>query len=80
MRTRVWRVALLCVVTILFAGIPPTAAAQAPDTGNSTGLQEVAVMDLDGTENQHLAFDGDRVFATNIDGFRIIDIRPGLAA
>ena len=84
MRTRVWRVALLCVVTILFAGIPPTAAAQAPDTGNSTRLQEVAVMDLDGTENQHLAFDGDRVFATNIDGFRIIDIRnprqPSLVA
>ena len=74
-----WRRAVWCVlVLVMLGGAAPVSAAKPPDSSMVGGLREVAVVDLDGTENQHLAFDGDLAFATNIDGFRVFDIRhPG---
>jgi hypothetical protein len=68
--------AIIVSVLSLFALIlMPISSASAVQEPSGTGLREIANADKDGTENQHLTFDGDIAFAGNIDGFRAFDIK-----
>src|SRR4051794_15874546 len=68
--------AIILSVLMVFALIPTTTnLASAAQDPAGTGLREVANADKDGTENQHLTFDGDTAFVGNIDGFRTFDIK-----
>ncbi len=68
------RVLPYAISVLLLAGPTSSATAKPAVPLDVDGLVEVAQLDMDGTENQHMAFDGDLAFITNVDGFRVVDI------
>lgn len=66
-----WRLGFATLTALALTVLSPAVTQAAPP---GTGLQEIANVDKDGTENQHLAFDKNTAFVGNVDGFRTFDI------